>query len=377
MTSHSHIKLFIDGHSFDKEFQGTRTFIREIYYEMSKLTDNISFYIGASDTENLKKEFAGMKNCHFVQYSSSSAMKRLNVDIPHIIKKYGIHFAHFQYIAPFRKHCKYIVTTHDILFNDFKEEFSFSYRVLRNLLFRYGIQQADIKTTVSDYSKNRISHHYGIPSSDIHVIKNGVSDAFYQPFDQEEARRSVRATYGISNYILYVSRLEPRKNHALLLKSFIDQKLYEKGISLVFIGRSTIADNELESMQSAMPQEAKSHFFRIDQVNNEDLLTFYRGARIFVYPSKAEGFGIPPLEAGAMKIPLLCSNKTAMSDFTFFGDRFFDPQDESSFTYKLHDLLFSPQDPERCARISAEIRKQYSWTASASALLDLIIKKIK
>lgn len=376
MTSHANIKLFIDGHSFDKEFQGTRTFIREIYYEMSKQTDRISFYIGANDVENLKKEFAFMKNCHFVQYSSSSAMQRLNIDIPRIIRKHGIHLAHFQYITPFRKYCKYIVTTHDILFNDFKEEFSFSYRVVRNLLFRYSIQRADIKTTVSDYSRNRISYHYGIPSSEIHVIKNGVSDEFYAPYDKQEAQRSIETTYGISDYILYVSRLEPRKNHALLLKSFIKQKLYEKGISLVFIGRATIADSELESLQSTMPQEAKSHFFRIDQVNNEDLLKFYRGARIFVYPSKAEGFGIPPLEAGAMRIPLLCSDKTAMSDFTFFGDRFFDPQDESGFERKLTELLLSPPDPERCAWISGEIRKHYSWTASADTLLDLIMKKI-
>lgn len=375
MTSHSHIKLFIDGHSFDKEFQGTRTFIREIYYEMSKQTDKIIFYIGASDVENLKKEFAFMKNCYFVQYSSSSAMQRLNVDIPRIIKKHGIHFAHFQYIAPFRKYCKYIVTTHDILFNDFKEEFSFSYRVVRNLLFRYSIQRADIKTTVSDYSKERINYHYGILSSEIHVVKNGVSGEFYKSYDKQEAQRFIEITYGITNYILYVSRLEPRKNHALLLKSFITQKLYEKGVNLVFIGRSTIADSELEHLQNTMPQEAKSHFFRIDQVNNEELLKFYRGARIFVYPSKAEGFGIPPLEAGAMKIPLLCSNKTAMSDFTFFGDRFFDPQDERGFSHKLTDLLFSPEDPERCDRISEEIRKHYSWTASADTLLDLIIKK--
>lgn len=375
MTSHSAIKLFIDGHSFDKEFQGTRTFIREIYYEMSKQTDKITFYIGASNVENLKKEFAFMKNCHFVQYSSSSAMQRLNVDIPRIIKEHGIHFAHFQYIAPFRKYCRYIVTTHDILFNDFKEEFSFSYRVVRNLLFRYSIQRADIKTTVSDYSKDRISYHYSIPSSEIHVVKNGVSDEFYKSYDKQEAQQFIETAYGITDYILYVSRLEPRKNHALLLKSFITQKLYEKGISLVFIGRSTIADSELDHLLNTMPKEAKSHFFRIDQVNNEELLTFYRGARIFVYPSKAEGFGIPPLEAGAMKLPLLCSNKTAMSDFTFFGDRFFDPQDESGFAHKLNELLFSPPDPERCDRIAEEIRKHYSWSASADILLNLIMKK--
>lgn len=316
-----------------------------------------------------------MKNSHFVQYSSSSAMRRLNVDIPRIIQQHGIHFAHFQYITPFRKHCKYIVTTHDILFNDFKEEFSLSYRMVRNFLFRYSIKLADIKTTVSEYSKRRISHHYGIPSSEIHVVKNGVSDAFYQPYDKQAAQEAIEKAYGISNYILYVSRLEPRKNHILLLKAFINQKLYEKNINLVFIGRSTIADSELEALQNAMPQEAKSHFFRIDQVNNEDLLTFYRGARIFAYPSKAEGFGIPPLEAGAMKIPLLCSNKTAMSDFTFFGDRFFDPQDESGFAHKLNDLLFLPEDAERCDQISEEIRKHYSWEESAKTLLDLIMKK--
>lgn len=367
------INLFIDGHSFDKEFQGTRTFIRELYHEMAQQTDQIAFYIGANNTKNLEKEFASLKNVHFIQYSSSSAMVRLNRDIPKIIKQYKIHFAHFQYIAPFRKYCRYIVTTHDILFNDFKEEFSFSYRAIRNILFRYSIKRADIKTTVSAYSKERISYYYSIPSPEIHVVKNGVSEDFYKAYDKTEEEHFIENTYGICNYILYVSRLEPRKNHILLLRSYLGKKLYEKGISLVFIGRSTIADTELENTINSMPQEAKIRFFRIDQVDNDALLRFYRGARLFVYPSKAEGFGIPPLEAGAMKIPVLCSDKTAMSDFTFFGDRFFDPQNKSDFEHKLDQLLFSEHDPEQCQRISDKIKEDYSWSASAKTMLDLIL----
>lgn len=372
MSSLTGIKIFVDGHSFDKEFQGTRTFIRELYHEMCGQAPGTEFYIGANNIETLKKEFSSLTNIHFVRYKSSSAMARLNRDIPQIIKKYGIHFAHFQYIAPFRKHCRYIVTTHDILFNDFKSEFSLSYRLVRNFLFKYGIKRADIKTTVSRYSLDRISHYYNIPASEIHVIKNGVSDVFFEDYNKQDEEAFIQQKYGIGPYVLYVSRLEPRKNHLLLLKAFIDKKLYQNDLNLVLIGKSSIVDAEFEQTVHSMPVAAKSHFFRIEQVDNDSLLKFYRAAKLFVYPSKAEGFGIPPLEAAAMKIPVLCSDKTAMSDFTFFNDRFFDPLNQQEFEYKLTAMLSAKEDTVKNQAISDAIKQQYSWQSSAKTLLSLV-----
>jgi glycosyltransferase involved in cell wall biosynthesis len=72
--------------------------------------------------------------------------------------------------------------------------------------------------------------------------------------------------------------------------------------------------------------EQRKLFYWIEQVEQADLNNFYLASRLFVYPSKAEGFGIPPLEAAGFHCPVLCSNATAMKDFDFFEPHIFNPK---------------------------------------------------
>ena len=374
MKEASKIKLFIDAHCFDDEFQGTRTFIKELYREFVKLNSNFEYYIAAVDIENLKKEFDFIPNVYFIQYTTRSSFKRIFFETPRLLKHYQIDVSHFQYIAPFQKIGKYIVTTHDILFNDFKSEFSFLYRFSRNFLFKRSIQQADIKTTVSNYSRERLVHHYGLIEHNIHVIPNGVNTTFFEAFSKADTRNYIHAKYGIKDYILYVSRIEPRKNNILLLEAYLDLKLYEKNLALVFIGKTSIRSQQMEDKINQMPAVAKKLFFHIEQVNEPDLLKFYQAAEVFVYPSKAEGFGIPPLEAAAVKVPVLCSNKTAMMDYDFFGDYFFDPENKEELKLKLNKVLLHPNE-QKCLEISNLIKQNYSWKNGAEKLYALLMAK--
>lgn len=371
------INVFIDAHCFDNEFQGTRTFIKELYIQLAKQSPNFTFFIAAKNIENLKKEFSLIENCKFIQYKYSSTLLRLNIEIPAIIKKNNIDIAHFQYIIPFIKSCKYIVTTHDILFNDFKNEFSFLYRFLRNMLFKYSIKHADIKTTVSAYSQKRIAFHYKINQKQIFVIPNGVSADYFNDYNKNEAQNYILNKFSIENYILYVSRIEPRKNHITLLNSFLKNELYKKNLSLVFIGKISIQSDALNKLIQSMPLQAKKHFHHIEQVDNNDLMKLYQACKVFVYPTKAEGFGIPPIEAGALKVPVICSNNTAMSDFTFFNQTFFDPLDENKLSSLLNKILFSEVDTQLLNNISEEIAEKYSWKNSADVLKNLIEKTLK
>jgi glycosyltransferase involved in cell wall biosynthesis len=365
------IKLFIDAHCFDDEFQGTRTFIKELYREFVKLSSNFEYYIAAVNIENLKNEFDFIPEVHFIQYTSNSSFKRIFFETPRILKQHQIDVAHFQYIAPFQKVGKYIVTTHDILFNDFKSEFSFLYRFSRNFLFKRSIQQADIQTTVSNYSRERLVHHYGLNAQHIHIIPNGVNSNYFDAFLKNKTQEYIRSKYGIKDFILYVSRIEPRKNNILLLEAYLDLKLYEKDLALVFIGKTSIRTQGLEVKIDQMPIEAKKRFFHLEQVNEHDLLKFYQSAKVFVYPSKAEGFGIPPLEAAALKVPVLCSNKTAMKDYTFFGDHLFDPENKEELKQKLNKLLMQ-EDDTNYLRISEQIKQRYSWKTGADKLYSLL-----
>ena len=116
------IKIFLDAHVFDGEFQGSRTFIKELYNILLQKKD-LEFYIAAYDLENLKRYFPKAENIFFIKLKKRSSILRLLIEIPQLIKKHGISYAHFQYMVPPVKNCRFIVTTHDVLFNEFPKEF--------------------------------------------------------------------------------------------------------------------------------------------------------------------------------------------------------------------------------------------------------------
>ena len=274
-----------------------------------------------------------------------------------IIKKYNIDYAHFQYIAPLIKYCRYIVTIHDVLFNDFKDSFPLSYRLIKNFLFRISAEKSDIFLTVSNYSKERISKYYQIPLDKIRVIPNGVGEDFFN-MPIESSDNDIFFSHNLEKFILYVSRVEPRKNHLILLKAFNELQLWDRGYKLVFIGRQDLPYPELDSFLEEGSKELIESVFRISNVSHESLKLFYHHCALFVYPSIAEGFGIPPLEAITAGAPTLCSNSTAMSEFSFLEDDLFVPTDLEELKQKILRKISTADSIQRVLFLKDIVRKK-------------------
>jgi glycosyltransferase involved in cell wall biosynthesis len=365
------LRILVDAHSFDKEYQGSRTFIKGIYTELLRKKDLLIF-LAAYDIDRLRKEFPDSENLKFIQYKSRSAFLRLTLDIPGIIKKYNIGLAHFQYFSPMVKTCRQMVTIHDVLFEEFPMQFPLVYRKLRRLLFKRSVLNADLITTVSDYSKNAIQKYLNVSAKRIHIIPNGVEDRFFAPYYKQQVKDVVQLKYGFKDYLLFVSRIEPRKNHLLLLKTYLELKLYEKGYHLVFIGHKSIDVPEFTNLLNSLDERTRQYIFIHHSINNEELLEFYRAADLFVYPSLGEGFGIPPLEAAAAGVPVICSNSTAMSEYSFFGEGHFDPADEVDFRNRLFNALEKKFNKPELEKISETIRNLYSWEDAAEKIYRIM-----
>ncbi|GAB2831640.1 glycosyltransferase family 4 protein [Ferruginibacter profundus] len=365
------IKLFLDAHIFDGEFQGSRTFIKELYNILLHKKE-LELYIAAYDIENLQQYFPKAENVFFIRLKSRSSIRRLLFDIPLLIKKYGIHYAHFQYMVPVIKNCRFIVTTHDVLFNEYPKEFPLWYRLSKNFLYKKAAKKADILTTDSDYSKKSIQKYLHVPANKVNVIRLGINASFFEPYDQQTAKDFIKNKYGFDKYILFVSRREPRKNHTLLLKAYLDLKLYEAGYHLVFIGHESITTPEFDGMLNALSQTIRAFIIFNEKASDEDLLNFYKAAAVFVYPSKAEGFGLPPLEAGALKIPVVCSDSSALGDFTFFGKHHVNTGNYIAFKNALYDVLANKPDNNSLAAIAATIQQQYNWQNTADHFYRLL-----
>jgi glycosyltransferase involved in cell wall biosynthesis len=345
------IKLFVDAHVFDSSYQGTTTYLKGLYNALVK-DDAFEITLASHDINHLKTVFPDPR-FKFIALNSGSKYKRLAFEIPALIEKHKFGFAHFQYITPLFKKCRYINTIHDLLFMDFPSYFPFSYRFKNKHIFKFSAKQSDVICTVSDYSKEALIKHFHIPEQKITITPNAVDVYKGEWID-------VKKKYNLSNYMLFVSRMEPRKNHYLMLKTFVDLELYKKGYQLVFIGRiKDVGAEKYQAYYDTLPDAVKKSILQFENISYEELNGFYKAADLFVYPSVAEGFGIPPLEAAMQNCKVLCSNKTAMSDFSFFGNYLFDPNDPEELKAKILSTLDEKNYPFETIREA--VLQTYNW----------------
>jgi glycosyltransferase involved in cell wall biosynthesis len=358
------IRIFIDCHVFEGSFQGTTTYLKGIYLEMIK-DRNYEFFFAANDVNCIKPIFGEQENIHYLTYSSKNKFYRLLIDIPRLIKQNKIDYAHFQYIVPPIKHCKYITTVHDVLFLDFPNYFPLAYRIKNKFLFKWSAKHSEIVLTVSEFSKKQIQKHFGI--KEIAITPNAVDPVYFEEYNKTEIKKQVSETYNLNNYWLYISRWEPRKNHLKLLEVFVESKFYND-FTLVFIGDKAITDKAYDLYYERLSDEVKSKVITFNKINFEELLLLLRGADLSVYPSFAEGFGIPPLEALAAKIPSICSNTTAMADFEFMKEDTFNPYDKHDMGKAIHKALSGKTDTSKIE----VLKRKYNWGLSASIIKDQI-----
>jgi glycosyltransferase involved in cell wall biosynthesis len=358
------MRVLIDAHIFDGKFQGTRTYIKGIYNELIWMLPDWEFVFIADDKSSILNEFPQTSNVKLLSYSSKNQIKRLVFELPEIIQREKIDFAHFQYIAPIHKKCKYIITNHDILFkeNRFKSFFPLKFRWTKGPFFHWSAINSDILLTVSEYSKKQIASSYNIGLENIHITPNAVamSKAWFADHNNEEKKD-----------IIFVSRIEPRKNHAGLIQSFLNLNLDKEGYRLILVGKYDLNYPKFDQILADNKDRLKGLIHTYSGLNEEDLKQRYKFAALAVFPSLAEGFGIPPLEAAMLGVKVVCSNTTAMEDFDFFKYRV-NPSDQKELDHNILEALKDQDYP--FDEIREAIQVKYNWKLGAMVLKEQLLK---
>ena len=303
------LRIGIDAHVITGKYQGTRTTLTSLLRALARqeIAHEIIVYTDDPDAANAA---IGSSNFTYVALGHSGSIKRLLRVFPRLLRRDTIDVAVFQYNAPLVGRTKRVVFIHDILPMTHPQFFPFVNRMRVWLFYSLSVLRATMVVAVSDYTRRMVEIYYKLPSGRVRTVLNGPSfseDTYAGVYEPVEPR-----------YILTVGRIEERKNIELLVNAFCKANVPELRLIVVgapdlgFAYRFPINDPRIEN--------------RIG-IEETELINLYRGASLFIYPSAAEGFGIPLLDALLFGIPTISSDQTAMREIATDVAELFDPNE--------------------------------------------------
>lgn len=220
----------------------------------------------------------------------------------------------FNYVIPPGAKGKKVVFVHDMAYKVHPETVRRKTRNLLNLALKKSCKRADKIITISEFSKKEIVKYLNIPEDKISVMFCGVDRSIYNPNYSKEKVKEIIQKYKIgSEYILYLGTLEPRKNIVRLIHAY--SQLKKENVDtpkLVLAGRKGWMYKEVFETVKNLDLEGAVIF--TGYINENDAPKLIKGAKMLVFPSLYEGFGMPPLEAMACGTPVLVSNAASLPE---------------------------------------------------------------
>ncbi|MCC6293781.1 MAG: glycosyltransferase family 4 protein [Bryobacterales bacterium] len=255
------------------------------------------------------------------------------------------------FTAPLLAPCPTVTVFHDLQHKRHPEHFRWwDLPFWRLLLFQSAVSSTRL-IAVSHNTKRDLLHYYPLRDAAIDVIHHGVDVSFFSLARAPE------------DLLLCVSTLHPHKNVERLVRVFGALHARHPGLCLVLAGIKGFATERIEAAiaASGCPQAIRITGW----LGRDELRSLYARARVFVYPSTFEGFGMPVLEAMAAGIPTVCSDIAPLREVAGAAAALFDPHDDASLLAALDRTLASPPDTA-AARARAQT---FTWEATARATL--------
>lgn len=256
--------------------------------------------------------------------------------------------------------CTWVSTVHDVIPIIFKEEY-LKDPVGRNW-YEEKLEQSrknDYLFTVSEFSKDRISELLPFDKSKIFVVPPAVNLDMFNVAGEE-------LSANMTPYIMFVSGYNPHKNVDALIKAYsvlpkdvrTKYKLLLVGSALAHHHQQDVLDNNVENVEF------------IEGISNDELITYYRNCSLFVFPSYAEGFGIPPLEAMACGAPTITSNAHSLPEVIGMTEAMFDPFNIEDMSNMICKGLTDESFRQKLLQNGVERTNHFGWKKSAQYALN-------
>ena len=269
-----------------------------------------------------------------------------------------VHLSYFNEKNFYDTKAKIVITEHDLIKEKFYPEQYQDQIEYKKKLF----EKIDQIICISNNTKKDLQQKYSIDASKISVVHLAVNK------DKNVRERSLN----IRPFILYVGIRQRYKNFINAIKAYARSNKLKLNFDFVCFGGGNFSKTEEELFKSLSLDRSRIHYFEGDQL---DLNYFYHKARIFIFPSLYEGFGIPLLEAMNMECPVICSESSCFPEIVNDAAILFDPTDIESLEFKMEKLIYDDQLLLNLKKKGNDNLNNYSWKKCADET-EKLYKKI-
>jgi len=271
------------------------------------------------------------------------------------------------YFLPFRVPCSGAVIVHDVSFRAHPEYFPPVVSTYMRYLTGQAIRQARVVAFDSYFTACEAARYYPVVGDKGVITYPGIDPLFLQPVSEV---KTVLDRYSLNpGYLLAIGNIHPRKNLERLLEAYLALKAELPSVpQMVWIGlprwQSSALIKRAENVGIVLP----------GYVQAAHLPAIYRSARVFIYPSLYEGFGLPVLEAMASETPVICSSTTSLPEVAGDAALLVNPLDIAALKTAILSLLTDHELEQKLVARGLQQVIRFSYANTARTLYEALDK---
>jgi len=357
---------------------GVGTYIRNVVRTLARLDrENKYFLIGSLTRVAECGPLPG--NFHAIELMAADDTVKGNVDFRAIVRRLDCNVVHIPHLywVPRGLKCPYVITVHDLLEHMYgSHDSSPLRRSMHFFLTRRVLRGAARVLAVSQFTKNEIHKLLAIPDNRIEVVYNAIDERFLHGHATEADRAMIAQRYQVNYpFILYAGSIRPHKNVVRIIEAFsaLKSELAKEGqfedLKLIIIGDDVVGHPRLRRTVVRSGVQLDVRFLGFVPI--EVLRIFYDVAKVFVFPSLYEGFGLPPLEAMAHGTPVVASNTSSLPEVVGNAALMVNPENVFEIRRGLQQALLDPAARERMKERGYAQAQRFSWTGSVARILEI------
>ena len=315
------------------------------------------------------RDYAWSKNVKILECKSKIYSIKEQLELPLKISKCDIFWSpHYNVpILPIRAKFR-VVTIHDAFHLAFYDTLNFMQKIYAKTLFNQALSRSDIVLSVSNFSRSEILK-YAKTDKNIFVVPNAIDERRFNRHCDSNALETVARDYSLpKDFVLFVGNVKPHKNLKNLLFA-----LEKMDLNLVIVGKKDgfITGDSVIS-EIIQRKNLSDRIFFTGYVKDADIAAIYNLAKLFVFPSLYEGFGIPPLEAQACGCPVVCSDAASLPEVCRDSVMYFDPHSVKDMRDKIQMVLDDENLQNELRAKGFENVKRFSWERSAQRIIEIM-----